>query len=221
MPEERRVIKRYANRKLYDTKESRYITLEQIAELIREGDDIVVVDKNTNDDLTSVTLAQIIFEEEKQSRSFLPLGALRKVIQTGGGSLTDLMTQITGSAERVGRVFRRDEKGEVIEGDQPHEPAKSDDTEVGTASPRSVREWVDTVQRTVDDWQHRFDGTVHQVIDGLSPLAPLHRRVQELQQRVEELEQLLAAARRKNNLGTHTSRETNTNRENSENAAKP
>ena len=102
MSENRRVIKRYANRKLYDTAESRYITLDQITELIKNGEDVVVVDKQTNADLTSVTLAQIIFEEEKQKRSFLPLAALKKVIQTGGESLTDLVSQLGESAERVG-----------------------------------------------------------------------------------------------------------------------
>src|SRR5512139_3470384 len=97
-----RIIKRYANRKLYDTKESRYVTLDQIAEMIRQGEDVKVLDNNTKDDLTSVTLAQIIFEEEKKQPSFLPLSALRNIIQSGGESLHGLMSQITESAERVG-----------------------------------------------------------------------------------------------------------------------
>lgn len=79
-----RIIKRYANRKLYDTQHSRYITLDQISEMIRNGDDVKIVDNKTKEDLTSVTLAQIIFEEEKRQRSFLPLGAMRHIIQSGG-----------------------------------------------------------------------------------------------------------------------------------------
>ena len=62
-----RLIKRYANRKLYDTLDSRYVTLQQIAEFVRAGDDVQIVDNKTKDDLTSVTLAQIIYEEEKNS----------------------------------------------------------------------------------------------------------------------------------------------------------
>src|SRR5262245_33988281 len=85
---EARIIKRYANRKLYDTQHSRYVTLEQISEMIRNGDDVKIVDNKTKEDLTSVTLAQIIFEEEKNSakerRVFLPLGAMRNIIQSGG-----------------------------------------------------------------------------------------------------------------------------------------
>src|ERR1700683_2234591 len=83
MPETR-IIKRYANRKLYDTEHSRYVTLDQISEMIRNGDDVKIVDNKTKEDLTTVTLAQIIFEEEKKQRSFLPLGAMRHIIQSGG-----------------------------------------------------------------------------------------------------------------------------------------
>src|SRR3954452_22969876 len=79
-----RIIKRYANRKLYDTEHSRHVTLDQISEMIRNGDDVKIVDNKTKEDLTTVTLAQIIFEEEKKQRSFLPLGAMRNIIQSGG-----------------------------------------------------------------------------------------------------------------------------------------
>ena len=82
MPETR-IIKRYANRKLYDTEHSRYVTLDQISEMIRNGDDVKIVDNKTKEDLTTVTLAQIIFEEEKKQRSFLPLAAMRNIIQSG------------------------------------------------------------------------------------------------------------------------------------------
>ena len=61
-----RTIKRYSNRKLYDTHDSHYVTLQQIAALIRNGDEIRVIDKTTQQDLTAATMAQIIFEEEKR-----------------------------------------------------------------------------------------------------------------------------------------------------------
>jgi polyhydroxyalkanoate synthesis repressor PhaR len=61
-----RTIKRYSNRKLYDTQDSHYVTLQQIAGLIRNGDEIKVIDKNSQQDLTAATMAQIIFEEEKR-----------------------------------------------------------------------------------------------------------------------------------------------------------
>ena len=77
-----RIIRRYSNRKLYDTQDSHYVTLAQVAAIIRAGDEIQVVAKVTGRDLTAATLAQIIFEEEKQ-RPKLPVAALRKIIQTG------------------------------------------------------------------------------------------------------------------------------------------
>src|SRR5262249_40601618 len=101
MAAETRVIKRYANRKLYDTQRSRYVTLDQIAEMIRWGEDVRIVDNNSKEDLTSVTLAQIIFEEEKRQKSFLPLGAMRSIIQHGGEAIQE-------AGARVRNVFRRE-----------------------------------------------------------------------------------------------------------------
>ena len=77
-----RTIKRYSNRKLYDTHDSHYVTLQQIATLIRNGDEIRVIDKTTQQDLTAATMAQIIFEEEKRGPR-LPADGLRKIIRTG------------------------------------------------------------------------------------------------------------------------------------------
>ena len=62
-----RVIKRYANRKLYDTRDSRYVTLLQIAEYVRGGEEVSIIDNTTKEDLTNVTLAQIVYEEERKS----------------------------------------------------------------------------------------------------------------------------------------------------------
>src|SRR6187397_1877256 len=95
MPETR-IIQRYANRKLYDTEHSRYVTLDQISEMILNGDDVKIVDNKTKEVLTTVTLAQIIFEEEKRQKSFLPLQAMRNIIQSGGESISQLVNQAKG-----------------------------------------------------------------------------------------------------------------------------
>src|SRR5687768_11943757 len=92
---EPRIIKRYANRKLYDTQHSRYVTLDQISEMIRHGDEVKIVDNKSKEDLTSVTLAQIIFEEEKKQRSFLPLTAMRNIIQNGGEWFAEAQRRVT------------------------------------------------------------------------------------------------------------------------------
>lgn len=82
-----RVIKRYPNRKLYDTEAKAYVTLDGIADLIRAGADIQVVDHETGEDLTTVTLSQIILELEKRQGSALPKNVLTSLIRTGGDTL--------------------------------------------------------------------------------------------------------------------------------------
>jgi polyhydroxyalkanoate synthesis repressor PhaR len=82
MADEPILIKKYSNRKLYDSSRSRYITLEEIAALIREGKQVKVLGSTTQEDLTTVTLAQIILEEEKK-RKHLPVTFLHQLIQYG------------------------------------------------------------------------------------------------------------------------------------------
>jgi polyhydroxyalkanoate synthesis repressor PhaR len=77
-----RTIKRYSNRKLYDTKARHYVTLADVASFVRQGDDVQVTDYVTSADLTAQTLAQIIFEEEKKSPR-IGADVLRKIIQVG------------------------------------------------------------------------------------------------------------------------------------------
>lgn len=83
-------IKRYPNRKLYDTESKRYVTLNDIAQLIRSGQEVTVIDHATEEDLTAVTLSQIIFEQEKQQGGFLPLGVLTSLVRVGGDRLSYL-----------------------------------------------------------------------------------------------------------------------------------
>lgn len=77
------LIKRYENRKLYDSSRSTYVTLEEIARLIREGKEVKVVDAKTHEDLTKSTLAQIILEEERHKKNLLPLSFMYQLIKYG------------------------------------------------------------------------------------------------------------------------------------------
>ena len=81
------IIKRYPNRKLYDTEKKQYVTLDRIAILIQEGRDVQVVDHSTGEDLTTVTLSQIIFEQEKKQSGFVPKNVLAGLVQAGGDTL--------------------------------------------------------------------------------------------------------------------------------------
>lgn len=84
---EPKIIKRYANRKLYDTERSCYVTLEDIAGMIKAGDEVRVVDNKSGEDLTTVTFAQILFEAEKKT-SFMPMSLLRDLIKNGGEEIS-------------------------------------------------------------------------------------------------------------------------------------
>ncbi len=105
-----RVIKRYANRKLYDMRASSYVTLDEIAQFIRDGEDLRVIDNKTKEDLTAVTLTQIIFEAEKKKHRVLPLSTLRGVIQSGGDffqkRIADPVQSIQKEAERTMALWR-------------------------------------------------------------------------------------------------------------------
>jgi len=84
---ERVVIKKYANRRLYNTASSSYVTLEHLADMVKKGVDFVVYDAKTNEDITRTVLTQIIFEEESQGQSLLPIQFLRQLIGFYGNSM--------------------------------------------------------------------------------------------------------------------------------------
>jgi polyhydroxyalkanoate synthesis repressor PhaR len=99
-----RIIKRYPNRKLYDTDAKKYVTLNGIADLIREGEELQVVDHNSGEDLTAITLTQIIFEQEKQQSGFLPRSVLTGLIQAGGDKLSTLRRTLASPLDLIRHV---------------------------------------------------------------------------------------------------------------------
>jgi polyhydroxyalkanoate synthesis repressor PhaR len=173
-----KVIKRYANRKLYDTVESRYVTLDEIAEMVKGGTEVRIVDNKTKEDLTSITLAQIIFEEEKRE-SQMPLGMLRRIIQDGGSAVQGFIAErvspqvdrLREEAEsRVGRIFKREE-GRVA----------------------NARELFSQSQRTLEEWQRRVDDRVRGAVEAVTGLAQLQRDLQRLHERLDLLEKKLSS----------------------------
>ena len=104
---ERHLIKKYANRKLYDTQTSRYITLEGIAGLVRDGHTIEVVDRDTGQDLTQVVLSQIVLEEEKRGPARL-VDAGADAIHDRGQALLDYVRKtLNVPGDLVNQVERR------------------------------------------------------------------------------------------------------------------
>lgn len=104
------VIKRYPNRKMYDTEAKKYITLDGIADLIRDGEEVTVVDHTTDEDLTAVTLTQIIFEQEKKKGGFLPTSVLTGLVQAGGETVNNIRRTLTSPLELLRHVDEEIEK---------------------------------------------------------------------------------------------------------------
>lgn len=134
--EKPRLIKRYANRKLYDTKDSRYVTLHQIAEFVRRGEDVKIIDNKSKEDLTNVTLAQIIYEEEKKGESEVRKSSLKTFIQEGRDKLVD---SLPGP---LSKLLKEDERS----------PKEALDELKGLADER-IRALVNSAMGTVDQLQ--------------------------------------------------------------------
>jgi polyhydroxyalkanoate synthesis repressor PhaR len=181
----RRVIKRYSNRKLYDTKDSRYVTLLQIAEMVRGGEEVQIIDNNTKDDLTEVTLAQIIYEEQKNAKN-VPLQTLKELIhQRTENVLTQLREGPIGRLIPGGRAEDREKEAELA---AKAAAAKADSQKASL---------VDQAKEKLEDWQHQIDERIKAVLPNLLPWQHLQHEVKRLSQRIDELEQKLKSAAKK------------------------
>jgi polyhydroxyalkanoate synthesis repressor PhaR len=87
------IVKKYANRRLYNTRSSSYITLDDLARMTRQGTEFVVLDAKTGNDITHTILTQIIMEEESSGEQMLPIGFLRQLIAMYGDSMQAVMPQ--------------------------------------------------------------------------------------------------------------------------------
>ena len=85
---EMKIIKRYQNRKLYDTHESSYVTLDEIAKMIKNGEDLRVIDNKTKNDITASTLTQLLYESEKKAKTQPSVELLKEIIRHGDGSFS-------------------------------------------------------------------------------------------------------------------------------------
>ncbi|MBT7610400.1 MAG: hypothetical protein HN576_11635 [Bacteriovoracaceae bacterium] len=92
-----RIIKRYQNRKLYDTHQSCYVTLEEISQIIREGHEIQVIDNKTKNDITYMTQIQLLFDQERKSLKKGDVELLKRVIRETEGTFTGYIRGLEGT----------------------------------------------------------------------------------------------------------------------------
>ena len=176
---EPKIIKRYTNRKLYDTVESRYVTLDEIAEMVKAGVEVRILDNRTKEDLTSVTLAQIIFEEEKKT-SKMSLRTLKDLIRHGGERaaqiVEDTQAELRGRVEAVKQAAEQRVQTLLKTGQQTSDRAK---------------EMVAASQEAVAQFQRRVDERVRTAVEGMSNLPDLRRDLTSIADRIESLEKKL------------------------------
>ena len=96
-----RLIKRYESRKLYDTEESRYVSLDEISGWIRQGQEVKVIDNASGGDVTSQTLAQIILDEGRRGTSFLPSELLHDLVRMGERAVSSGFEQVSSGVDRL------------------------------------------------------------------------------------------------------------------------
>lgn len=176
-----KLVKRYANRKLYDTQRSCYVTLDEIAEMIRTGDDVRVIDNKTKEDLTAVTFAQIIFESEKRM-SRMPLALLRGLIQSGNDALTDLVNRaVTQPVQQLKAETEKMVERVVTRSEEAREEARA-----------ALRDLVQSSSNVVEEWQRRVDDRVGRTMGAMSHLVRVGQDLGELKDRMDSLEKKLS-----------------------------
>ncbi len=156
------IIKRYENRKLYDTNRSTYVTLQDIAHLIRDGLEVQVVDARTNEDLTKSTLALIILEEERQKKNPLPLSLMYQLIKYGEALQGTFQEAMTSGFEALvtSQVEAQKRMREWAEATIPKPPtaAKPSPAAEETAEPAqaSVQDELDALKRKMEELERRL-----------------------------------------------------------------
>lgn len=143
-------IKRYPNRKLYDTEAKRYVTLEDITAMIRDGRDVQVIDYESGDDLTTLTLTQIILEQEKKSDDgFLPRSLLTSLIRTGGDTLEHVLRSMPSGLllPGAGALLGLDEEGDES-GERGSEDAASEADEIAPSGEAALEGGASAKEKT-------------------------------------------------------------------------
>lgn len=177
------VIKRYANRKLYNTRTSTYVTLKEIGQMVRAGEDVRIIDYKTQEDITSATLAQIIFEKEKNQKR-LSSQALRDIIQTGGEAIQEFLQKRVLIGTLKDEAERRATAIEKL-------------AHMGSFSREDVarlaRDFLHASQQNLEDAQRRVDERIRQALGPMTNLHLMRREVDTLKAEVDLLAAKLEA----------------------------
>ena len=184
----RRIIKRYSNRKLYDTQGSTYVTLLQIAQMIREGEDVQIIDNASKEDKTDVTLALIISEELRTKPRAVPLSTLKALIRHGGERI---LNQLRGGT--IGRLMPNG-----VEGDPASEPI-NEDVPPSSVPPFNLEDDLSDsprngIRATLEHWQTQIDERIRAVLPNFAAFRELEQEVKRISVRLDAIEKRLSQA---------------------------
>jgi polyhydroxyalkanoate synthesis repressor PhaR len=181
-PSQRRIIKRYSNRKHYDTKGSSYVTLLQIAQMIRDGEDVQIIDNASKEDKTDVTLALIISEELRARPRAIPLSTLKALIRHRGERILSQLRE-----GPIGKFIPRDEtEGAAF-------PAESESLPEGLGEDdMSQGKEAKGLRATLEQWQNAIDERIRAALPNFATFRELEQEVRRLSDRLETLERRLA-----------------------------
>lgn len=200
-----RLIKRYGNRKLYDTKASRYVTLDGIAELVRGEEDLRIIDNDTGEDLTAVTFAQIIYEEAKRSEDEHQAPVLRWIIRQGSETLQDILVGVDRGREAIENVRelaeeRMHDVRQFVLGREEHEAESAGvpaETERESAKPlHFLNDLLELPQKQLEQVQQRIDTQVRASIDRVTQHPAFRQELHRIEENLRRLENQLGQLRR-------------------------
>ena len=180
------IVKRYANRKLYNTNTSSYVTLGEIARMVRDGEDVRIVDYKTKRDITSVTLSQIVFENEK-TQKLIPSQTLRDIIQSGGEVISEFIQR---RVDFAGLKEEAERKAAAIEKLYHKGPFSREE------AARLIRELFLGSPQSLEDLQKRVDERIRALIGPLATPGLVRRELDALKAEVDLLGGKLEALER-------------------------
>ncbi len=184
MSEPSKIIKRYPNRKMYDTEESRYVNLDELAAMIREGIEVRVVDHKSGEDVTGMVLAQILYEEERRKQGTLSTDVMQRIVRFGEENLGPWLQRVFSTTEHPLQSVR----GEVE--DHVRKLVEKGQLTAEEAN-RFMREWVDLTSRSLEEWQQKVDERVVGVFDRVTGIPSARGKLDELLARIDLMEKRL------------------------------
>jgi polyhydroxyalkanoate synthesis repressor PhaR len=185
-----RLIKRYGNRKMYDTEASRYIKLDGVADLVRAGEEIRIVDNDTHEDITALIFAQIIFEEEKRNNGLLELPVLRWIIHQGGATVQEILSGVDRGRVALENVRELAEKG-VKQLLHPIEAGRAGSKTRGVGR-RLLDDLLEAPQKQLEQLQHRIDAQMRASVERITAHPAIQKELRRLEANVKSLERQLS-----------------------------